>query len=101
MFVKGIDPSETARLNAWSFYPEWYLKANPKVAQAQGNDPQKAFIHWQRNGLAQGLAPNPFFKPKVYLARYSDLQQVFGTTNYAMAATHWLANGVYEGRSGV
>ena len=100
VLVRGLSSSETDRMNAWSFYPEWYLKTNPDVARLQGNDPGLAFRHWQRQGLAQGLAPNPFFKPRIYLARNPDLQAEFGRTGYVLAATHWLASGIYEGRVG-
>ena len=47
-----------------------------------------------------GRSPNPWFNAGAYLARYEDLRNAFGPTNYAAAVVHWVGYGLREGRIG-
>jgi putative sugar O-methyltransferase len=71
------------------FDSEWYLSANPEVAEA-GFDPVD---HYLQFGAAEGRAPGPGFDPAWYLLRHRDVAAAG-----VPALLHYLQSGSREGR---
>jgi hypothetical protein len=82
------------------FNPWWYLSQYGDVSAAVGTDPVEASRHWLGNGIYEGRQGSPQFSASHYLARYIDLQNAYGATNYQMAILHYVLYGINEGRNG-
>lgn len=72
------------------FDREWYLRANPDVAQARVN-PLRHFI---RHGAAEGRNPGPWLDSHWYLTTNADVRE-----SQASAFEHFASAGLAEGRS--
>lgn len=80
------------------FSADYYLNANPDVANAYGRNNYKgAKSHWDKNGKREGRPSSPSFHVKEYLAINSDLNAAYGT-NYMEAINHFISWGIVEGR---
>ncbi|HEX3038135.1 MAG TPA: hypothetical protein VHO94_03980 [Oscillospiraceae bacterium] len=74
----------------------WYYNHNPDVASAVGLN--GIFVHLSQNGMKEGRATCSTFNPKNYAARYSDLRQAYGTSDYTNYYRHYIWHGISEGR---
>ncbi len=64
------------------------------------NTEGEARAHWVHSGLPGGLAAHRNWAPVGYLATHSDVANLYGSTNYAGAVSHYIDHGSYEGRAG-
>lgn len=56
--------------------------------------------HWRNHGIFEGRRAHTRFHSKIYLNRYSDLKNAFGSTGYQSAIWHYALYGKSEGRNG-
>ena len=81
-----------------TFSADYYLKANPDVAQVYGaNNYWGARQHWDWKGKSEGRASSASFHVRDYLELHADLSNAYGT-NYLSAIWHFENFGINEGR---
>jgi hypothetical protein len=76
-----------------------YVRRNPDVARAFGQNDVAVLNHFVRNGMREGRQANTNFNVHRYRARYPDLQRAFGN-NLQAYYIHFIIYGQKEGRIG-
>jgi hypothetical protein len=72
----------------------YYVKNNPDVKKAFGNDDVATLKHFINNGMR-----GRHFSVKVYKSRYADLRKAYGN-DYVKYFNHYMKYGIKEKRSG-
>jgi hypothetical protein len=77
----------------------YYVKNNPDVKKAFGNDDVATLKHFINNGMREGRIASANFSVKVYKSRYADLRKAYGN-DYVKYFNHYMKYGIKEKRSG-
>ena len=77
---------------------KYYVKHNPDVYKAFGNDENAVLRHFVVNGMKEGRQAKDTFNLKAYRSRYADLRKAFGNDNKAYYM-HYIRNGYKEKRN--
>lgn len=77
----------------------YYVKNNPDVVKALGNDENVVLSHFVNNGMSEGRRANEKFYVNAYRSRYVDLQNAFGD-DWKSYYIHYINCGQREGRQG-
>lgn len=89
----GVDYSDV-------YNKDYYLKHNPDVKAAIGNNPRELIRHFVEGGMNEGRVASPNFDVQLYKATYSDLRAAFGNNTRAYYY-HYMYGGKYEGRTAI
>lgn len=81
------------------FDAEYYLKANPDLAKAYGNDAEALYDHFIHGGIYEGRVCTPLFDVKRYKEQYPDLAEKYGDDNVKYYE-EYLTEGIAQGRCG-
>lgn len=77
---------------------EYYLKNNPDLYLAFGDDRIALFAHFMKHGMAEGRISSPNFNLHGYFNANADLRRIFGL-DLQQYYLHYVEAGQYEGRS--
>ena len=75
----------------------YYVKNNPDVKKAFGNDEIAVLRHFVNYGMKEGRQAKSTFKVQVYKSRYADLRKAFGNDNKSYYM-HYINYGYKEKR---
>ncbi|MFA6064182.1 MAG: hypothetical protein WC736_16455, partial [Gallionella sp.] len=89
---KAPDPRFASSVFDWDDYYDYapdVVKANADLA-----------THWRDHGFREGRRGSLEFHTKYYRARYSDVQELCGFSDYDCVVKHWVDRGLPAGRQG-
>ena len=77
-----------------------YVKYNPDLAAAFGDNQKALFEHFINNGMKEGRQASSEFNLAAYKANNPDLVSIFGDDN-AKYYEHYISSGKAEGRKAI